>query len=81
MSALQDAMRSAATVRSETANVPTMTEEEALLADPEWTAAIQALGPLMHPVEKRRFAKILSATSLTNRIKDWKGRVNGSRNP
>ena len=77
VSALQDAMRSAATVTSQTAEAKQLSEEEALLADPEWQEAIRAVEPLMHPTEKRRFAKILQAITPSERLANWKGRFGG----
>jgi hypothetical protein len=51
-------------------------ETTAILGDPEFTSAIQALESLMHPTERRRFAQVLDAKpDHRSRAAAWKQRT------
>jgi len=74
------AMRAAAQVKHKGATTKedndAQDEQAAILADPELTAAIQALAPLMHPTEHRRFAMVLDARpDHKQRAAAWKQRL------
>lgn len=74
------AMRTASKVRHQGATVKedadAVDEISAILADPEFTAAIQALESVLHPAERRRFEQVLAAPPPTeSRAKAWKQRI------
>lgn len=51
-------------------------EQHALLDDAEWVAAIQAVEPLMHPIERKRFESVLEQRSDQRaRAAAWKARI------
>ncbi len=73
------AMKVAAQVKHKGATVKedhdAVDETAMILDDPEMTAAIQALAPLMHPTEHRRFAQVLEArVDPKARAAAWKAR-------
>lgn len=62
---LQDAMRAASKVHHVGAttkeDIEAVDEITAIKSDPELSAAIRALEPIMHPTERRRFQDVLEA--------------------
>lgn len=79
---LTDAMRAAAT--SQHQGAATVLAEEAvdevvaIMSDPELVDAIKSIEPLMHAVERNRFASVLAmpARSVKERAAAWKNRIN-----
>lgn len=74
------AMKAAAQVRHQGSTIKedhdAQDETTAILGDPEFTSAIQALEPLMHPTERKRFARVLDAKpDHRSRAAAWKQRV------
>lgn len=78
ISAMRDASKikhTGATVQEEKDDRDEMAE---IMDDPEAITALRALEPLMHPLERKKFAKILnSEPSPKERAIVWKRRVAG----
>jgi hypothetical protein len=79
---LQGAMRAAAKIHHKGATVKedhdAVDEMAAIRSDPELSAAVRALGPLMHPTERRRFQEVLeSEPEVSERALVWRRKVNG----
>lgn len=74
------AMRTASTVKHQGNTIKedhdAQDEQHALLADSEWVAAIQAVEPLMHPIERKRFETVIEhKPDGRARAAAWKARV------
>lgn len=74
------AMRAASTVKHTGRTIKedhdAQDEIAAILADPEFTAAIQTLAPILHPTEVKRFERVIDH-KLDNRERaaSWRSRI------